>query len=398
MKIVAINSLPTGSPAMIMRDVLKKASDELDAECYSFYGNWKNTSSKYMESRRFGFRIENYLNYFIFKITGIHNVGSVLGTISLLHKIKKINPDVIHIHNIHLYVINTPLLFRYIKKNNIRTIWTLHDCWAFTGQCVHFSFENCNKWEKGCYSCKRINAYPSSNIDSTRVMWKLKKKWFSNINDLTLTTPSLWLKHLVARSFMKQYPVVTINNGIDLDVFFPRENNIRSAFSIKRQFILLGVAYEWGKKKGLDVFIELSKKLDNRFQIVLVGINNEVKKKIPKNIICIQRTLNQAKLAEIYTAADLFVNPTREEVLGLVNIESLACGTPVITFKTGGSPECIDNKCGSIIEVDDIDAMIKNIVYICEKQPYKEEDCIRRSQLFNKNDKYMDYIELYSKT
>lgn len=214
---------------------------------------------------------------------------------------------------------------------------------------------------------------------------------------MTIVTPSQWLADLVKQSFLGAYPVRVIHNGIDLAVFKPTPSDFREKYQIRKEKkILLGVAFDWGIRKGLDVFVELSKRLaPEKYQIVLVGTDEQVDRQLPTNIISIHRTQNQTELAEIYTAADVFVNPTREEVLGLVNIEANACGTPVITFNTGGSPECINEKSGMVIPYGDIDAMKESIEYICDNSSFSEKDCIARAASFDQKKKYREYLDLY---
>lgn len=311
--------------------------------------------------------------------------------------LKKENVKVLHLHNLHGSYINLPVLFNYIKKNNVKVIWTLHDCWAFTGHCPHFTVERCEKWKTGCYNCPKYKEYPHSFFDDSKKMYKLKKKWFTGVKDLTIVTPSNWLAGLVKQSFLKDYPVKVIHNGIDLSVFKPTNGDFKQKYGIpEEKFVLLGVAFGWGMRKGLDVFIELQKRLEKeKYQIVLVGTDDETDKQLPPEIISVHRTQNQTELARIYTAADLFVNPTREEVLGLVNIEANACGTPVITFKTGGSPECISEKSGAMVDCDNIDLLEKEIRRICETMPFKKEDCIEQAKRFDMNQRFEEYIELY---
>jgi glycosyltransferase involved in cell wall biosynthesis len=226
-------------------------------------------------------------------------------------------------------------------------------------------------------------------------MWKLKKKWFTGIKDATIITPSQWLGDLVKQSYLGEYPVKVINNGIDLSVFKPTESDFRKKHNLENKHILLGVALFWDYKKGLDVFIELSKRLDDRYQIVLVGTSDEVDKQLPNNIISIHRTQNQEELAEIYSTADVLLNPTREDTFPTVNIESLACGTPIVTFNTGGSPEIINETCGVVTEVNDVDHMEKAIRRICEEKPYSKEACVSRASNFDKDEKFKEYVELY---
>lgn len=227
-------------------------------------------------------------------------------------------------------------------------------------------------------------------------MFEKKKELFSGL-DMTIITPSLWLADLVKESFLKNYPVKVINNGIDLSVFKPTKSDFRQKYGIGEKYMLLGVADGWGIRKGLDLFVELSKRLDpSKYQIVLVGTNDSVDKQIPDGIISVHRTQNQQELAAIYTAADLFVNPTREENYPTVNMESIACGTPVLTFKTGGSPEILDETCGSVIEYDDIDTLESEIRFARLDKNFSQDDCLKKAQVFDADKKYKEYLALYN--
>lgn len=327
--------------------------------------------------------------------TGFQGLFSYFKTKQFLKTVDRIKPDIIHIHNIHGSFINHRLLFDYIKSNDIKTIWTLHDCWSFTGFCPHFGIERCEKWRNGCGDCIRCRSERYPIIDCTRIMWSKKKKWFSEVNQLNIVTPSNWLASLVKESFLKDYTVNVINNGIDLNVFRPCESDFRKMHNCENKFVILGVAFDWGMRKGLDVFIELSKIISSDMQIVLVGIEDKMDKLIPDNIITIQRTNNQRELAQIYSSCDLFINPTREDTFPTVNIESLACGTPVLTFQTGGSPEIINDHCGCSVPCDDFEALYEKIMYIKMNNPYSSVDCVKRAASFDMNEKFKEYVELY---
>lgn len=339
------------------------------------------------------------LNQILGRITGYNGCFATITTLRFLHKLEKLKPSIIHLHNLHNCYINIPMLFRYVKKHYVQVIWTLHDCWSFTGRCPHFTMAQCNKWKTGCANCPYPKeSYPQVLVDKTAKMWKLKKEWFNGVEDMTIVTPSQWLADLVKESFLKDYPVKVINNGIDLSVFKPTESDFRQKHEIDDKYMLLGVADSWGERKGLDVFIELSKRLDStKYQIVLVGTNESVDKQLPDNIISVHRTQNQQELAEIYTAADLFVNPTREENYPTVNMESIACGTPVMTFKTGGSAEIPDETCGVVVDCDDINTLESEIIRIAAEKPFTEENCLHRAKQFDQNERFKDYIGLYKK-
>lgn len=316
-------------------------------------------------------------------------------TALFLKKISAFKPDIIHLHNLHGSFINLPMLFSYIKKNNIPVVWTLHDCWSFTGQCPYFDITKCDKWKTGCHHCPQIGGYPKSIVDNTRLMYRLKKKWFTGIKNLTLVTPSEWLAGLVKESYLKEYSVQVINNGIDFSLFRPVESDFRQKHQIGDKKIILGVAFGWGERKGMDVFCKLAETLGEQYQIVLVGTDAAVDQKLPGNIISIHRTNDQQELAQIYSAADVFANPTREDNFPTVNIEALACGTPVITFRTGGSPEIIDGTCGSVVECDDVEAFEQEIIRVCNDKPYSQEACIKRAYQFDQKDKFKEYVKLY---
>ena len=394
MKAVEINTCEYGSTGKIMLNVAEKLRKS-GVEVYTFSRKWKKQTPPNEYHSFFASFFENVLHHILALLTGLEGCYSYFGTLLLIKKIKKISPDVIHLHNLHGWYINLPVLFKYIKNNNVRVIWTLHDCWSFTGHCPHFDLIECKKWKSGCFECPLYKQYPSSFINNSKVLYKLKKKWFTGIKDLTVVTPSKWLANLVSESFLGNYPIKVINNGIDLNVFKPTDSDFRKKYNCEDKFILLGVAFGWGKKKGLDVFIELSKRFDERFKIVLVGTNEDVDKQLPENIISIHRTNNQVELAEIYSAADLFVNPTREDTYPTVNMEAIACGTPVITFKTGGSPEILDETCGCVVPKDDIEKLYNEIIRIYEEKCFFKNDCLLKAKAFNKDDRFNEYVNLY---
>lgn len=330
------------------------------------------------------------------KITLLQGVWSISRTRKFIKFIKGFDPDIIHIHNIHGSYVNHPMLFSFLRNANIPIVWTLHDCWSITGQCAYFDMLKCDKWKTGCRSCKLHMDRLLNIVNIPNIMWNFKRKWFNRVHNMILITPSQWLADLIKQSYLQDYPVKIINNGIDLQVFKPTPSDFRKKLCIKNRFIVLGVAFDWGKRKGLDVFIELSKRLNsNRYKIVLIGTDDRVDELLPSNIISIHRTRNQVELAAIYTAADVFVNPTREDNYPTVNMESLACGTPVLTYRTGGSPEIIDETCGAIIDCDDIDTMEKEIMRICEDKLYSEAACLQRARRFDSNQRNEEYIELY---
>ncbi len=329
------------------------------------------------------------------RMLGNYGFNSRAATKRMIAELERIQPDIVHLHNIHGHDCDLEMLFRYFKKKKQRLIWTFHDCWAFTAYCPHFTMIGCDRWKQGCSKCPQLHEY-SFLFDNSASIYQKKKELFSNL-DLTIVTPSKWLAKLVKESFLWNYPVIVINNGIDLGLFKPTESSFREKHNISpNQKIILGVSFDWGIRKGLDIFIELAKVLDPlQYQIVMVGTNDSIDKKLPSEIVSIHRTYNQEELAGIYTTSDLLVNPTREDNYPTVNIESIACGTPVLTFNTGGSPEILDDKTGKVLDSEDMNLLKEAIQYMCADSNYARSDCVSKAKQFDKNEKYQDYIRLY---
>lgn len=327
------------------------------------------------------------------RILGNYGFNSRRSTQRMIRELDQIQPDVVHLHNIHGHDCDLEFLFSYLRQKKTKLVWTLHDCWAFTGYCTYFDMAKCKKWKYQCEKCPQYHAH-SWFFDRSRALFEKKKRLFSGL-DLTIVTPSQWLADLVKESFLKEYPVKVIHNGVNLEVFRPTESDFRERYGLVGKKIVLGVALGWGVRKGLDVFVGLARRLPDEYQIVLVGTDDKVDKQLPEKIISIHRTQNQTELAQIYTTADVFVNPTREEVLGMTNIEANACGTPVITFRTGGSPECIDETSGVVVDCDDVDTLVDTIEAVCKENKIDPIACVKRARLFNESQKYMEYIQLY---
>lgn len=395
MIIVQINSCNFAGTGNVVVDIAKSAR-EANHDAYICVSNSRSNLPKRDENTiLINGKISRILHFKLAYYTGKHGCYSRLATKKLLKRLDEIKPDILHLHNLHNCYINLKMLFSYIKEHNVKVVWTLHDCWPLTGHCTHFAMVKCDKWKTHCHDCPQHREYPYSRFDKTQRMYSLKKEWFTDVKDLTIVTPSKWLADVVKQSFLKDYPVKVINNGIDLEMFKPTESDFREKYGLENKKIVLGLAFSWGKPKGFDVFVELSKRLPENYQIVLVGTNERLDEQLPKNIISIHCTHNKQELAKFYSLADVFVNPTRQDTYPTVNIESLACGTPVITFNAGGSPEIIDGNTGSVVEVDDIDAMEKEIIRVCESYPYSFDNCVERSKFFDRKDKFKEYITLY---
>ncbi len=396
MRIVQINSVfGCGSTGKIFKKIHEMALSKGHQSVFAYrFAADKHLPDTYEVSTWLDCHIHNRVIQYSRRI-GFH---SKWRTYKFIKFLKKYKPDIIHLHNLHGSYINIKMLFKYIKENKVPVVWTLHDCWSFTGYCPYFTLSGCQKWKTGCSGCESYSKNVFGLFDNINYIWKKKKDWFSGVENMTIVAPSQWLAGLVGQSHLKDYPITVINNGIDLSVFKPEPSDFKKQHGCEDKHLVLGVAFNWGRRKGLDVFVELSRRLDpQKYQIVLVGTNDNIDKMLPDNIISIHRTNNQEELARLYSAADVFVNPTREEVFGMVNVEANACGTPVLTFNTDGSPECIDERSGSVVECEDIDAFEREIVRICETHPYSQEDCVERAKTFDINNTFVKYFELYMK-
>lgn len=287
--------------------------------------------------------------------------GSRLATRAFIRWVKEYDPDIIYLHNLHGYYINIEILFDYLKTCGKQIIWTLHDCWAFTGHCTHFTVAGCNQWKTKCQKCCQKGEYPKSILlDRCADNFQRKKAAFTGVSGMKLITPSHWLADLVKQSYLKEYPVEVVYNSVDENVFRPTSSDFRQRYGLVEKRIVLGVANVWDERKGLDDFYSLSEILDDRYKIVLVGqIQN--KKKIPKNILVLPRTNSTRELAEIYTAADVFVNPSKEETFGLTSYEASLCGTSVIVYRGTACEEIADLYNG--IAVDQNVASLRDAIY-----------------------------------
>lgn len=318
-----------------------------------------------------------------------------LPTWRLIRRMDRFGVDLVHVHCLHDWYINIPMLFKYLRKNSIPVVWTMHDCWPLTGGCTNFVLSNCSKWQSNCSGCPQLSGYLENRFDFTARQFRVKQKYVSGNPNLTMVAPSEWMASLARQSYLKNSSIVVVNNGIDTDVFCPTESDFRSRWHLEGKIILLGVAMPWRIGKGPDVFIRLANELDDRFCIVMVGTDENIDKTLPDNIVSIHRTFDRTELATIYSAADLFVNPTLQENFPTVNMEALACGTPVLTYNTGGSPETIDQTCGCVVDKGDYDSLKAEILRITRDRPFSSEDCRKRAMQLSFTNMQEAYIDLF---
>ena len=342
--------------------------------------------------------VEEKVHGVVSRLFDAHGLGSICATKKLIRKIREIEPDIIHLHNIHGYFINYPILFEYLKESKIPVVWTLHDIWPFTGHCSYFELD-CQNWQSDCQNCKLTHTYPKSYLDFSHRNFRMKKEAFTGVENMILLPVSDWLDGLLKKSFLKDYKTRVIHNGVDVSVFNVRNDrdDIKRKYGVTAKKIILGVASPFTPKKGFDDFVKLRQMLPSEYQILLVGLTTEQINVLPAGITGIARTQNIQELASLYSTADVFVNLTYADNFPTTNLEALACGTPVVTYRTGGSPEAVDEFTGIVVRKGDLVAAKDAVISICEKgrEFYSQQCRTHAEQNFNKDDCFRKYIDLY---
>lgn len=389
MKILMINSVcGIKSTGRICVDIARKL-EEMGNEVKIAYGREYVPEQYEKYAVRIGTEKDVKIHWIKARLFDASGLGSTKSTKKFLEWVKEYDPDIIHLHNIHGYYINIKILFNYIKKSNKKIIWTLHDCWTFTGHCAYFDMVSCDKWKAGCNNCAQKSQYPTSYLfDFSRKNYNLKKNIFCNIENLVIVTPSEWLKKLVKQSILKEYRVNTIYNGVNTAVFRYRKESdiVKAKYGIQNKKVILGVAAVWDQRKGLNEFIKLSRLIDkDKYSIILVGLSKKQIKELPDNIIGIERTDSIDELAMLYSAAEVYFNPTFEDNYPTTNLEAISCGTPVITYDTGGSVESA-KQYGAVVEKGNV----KRVYDIIENEEY-----IKLSPIVDNTEFINQYIKLY---
>lgn len=357
-------------------------------DSYIAYGRCCNPSRSHLI--RIGNKFDTYLHYAEQRIFDNEGLCSRRATSRLICQIKTIKPDVVHLHNIHDHYLNYQLLFEYLNNTDINVVWTFHDCWAFTGHCFHFVTKKCKRWKTQCYGCPLQHEYPKTLLDHSDENFSLKKNLFTKNKNLNIVACSEWMAQFVRESFLQDKLLYVIHNGVDLDIFKAKPNE-----KIQKIFKVLAVSNVWNKDKGIDDILTLRNLLPEDYTMTIVGLNEKQLKKLHLGIKGIQRTQNVQELVKLYSEADVLINPTYADTFPTVNLEALACGTPVITYRTGGSPEAIDEKTGVVVEQGDLEGLVEAI-RLMKENPLSSSDCRKRAEeSFDKDKCFERYIELY---
>lgn len=399
MKVLQINTtVNTGSTGRIAEDIGSLLISQ-GVESYIAYGRGDRPSKSKLI--KIGSQRDVIAHGLYTTLFDRHAFGSRSATLDLVSKIEAIDPDVIALHNLHGYYLNIEVLFNYLSYSQKPIVWTLYDCWSFTGHCTYFDDISCERWITGCYSCPKKRRYPASYLlDNSKTNYSKKMELFNSVENLTFVVPSHWLRGLVRNSFLRRYPVEVITTGVNLDTFRPIPNDLKERLGITNGKMILGCANIWDERKGLKEFISLHNLVKDFATIVLVGLNSQQVSSLPKGMVGIRRTESIEELARYYSAADVFVNPTFQDNFPTTNIEALACGTPVVTYETGGSPESVDESTGQVVPKGDIEALGSAVMKICQlgKERFVMACRSRAIQRFDRNDRYSDYLKLFRKS
>lgn len=388
----------SGSTGRIAEEIGQFAINEGWKSYIAIARNIKRSDSKLI---RIGSKIDIFWHVIITRIFDKHGLASKKATKRLIKEIIRINPDIIHLHNLHGYYLNFKVLFDFLATSNIPVVWTLHDCWAFTGHCTHFAYIGCDKWKTQCLNCPQTREYPSSRlIDNSYNNYKLKKEIFNSLSNLHIVTVSRWLEDIVKKSFLNKNKISTINNGIDINIFYPKfeTQKVNDEYGLDNKFILLGVASIWIDKKGLYEYIKLSEFLRKDEVLILIGHITDSKIVLPSNIININKIEDINLLADFYSTANVVMNLSFQETFGMTTVEGFACGTPSIVYNCTASPELITSSTGFIITPSDFKSIRIALDEIrVNKKEYYSLNCRKRAiDFYNKNDRYSEYFSIYN--
>ena len=391
MKVLFINLVyGIGSTGKIIADimsVLKKYGNDAKA----LYGAGERSDNA--DAVKVSGKLEFYFHNAVSRFTDHAGLYSWAATLKIISEIRKFKPDIIHLHTLHGFYVNYEMLFRFLKEADIPVVWTLHDCWTFTGHCTHFSQAKCTLCQTECRGCKLLHRYPQCYLKGdVRRNYLRKKKAFTGVKNLTITTPSQWLADQVAKSFLRDYPRIVIPNGIDRAIFHPQSSHLREKYHLEDKKIVLGAANAWNARKGLPDLLTLANRLGSTYQVVLIGLTEKQLPDISPNVLGLLRTTNQTELAQWYSAADVFVNPTYEETFGLTTVEAQTCGTPVVVYETDGCPETVAPGNGRLVSQGDMQAL-ENAVRDVVDSNWRADP--KKMERFDKDTVYQGYVELY---
>lgn len=400
MKVFQINTVcgsgSTGRIAVNLAKMLEKHGDE------SIIAYARGQAPKEVMTWKIGNMWSIYFHGIMTRITDHHGLYSKKATRKLIAKMKDYNPDIIHLHNIHGYYLNYEILFEFLKEYQRPVVWTLHDCWSYTGHCSHYTYAKCDRWKHACYGCPQKRDYPGSLLfDNSKKNFEKKKECFTSLKYLQLVTPSVWLKEQVEQSFFGNHGNIkceVIPNGIETNIFVKKEVSLRDKWKLQDKKIILGVANVWTKQKGFDDFLRLAEQLDDSYQLVMIGVSEKQKQLILKqykNILPLEKTKNIEELVVWYSVADIYFNSSIEETMGMTTGEAICCGTPVVVYDSTAIPESIGKNCGIIVPAKDISRVKGAIEEILENKPQYVNGCTAYREHFKEDKANNAYYNIY---
>ncbi len=393
MKVLQINAVyGFKSTGVIVKDIENLLNDN----GHTAFVAYQTAVNPPQNSYKIGNKSDWKIHAILARVFGKQAYFSRIATKKLLKYIEKIRPDVVHLHNLHSNYINLNILCDYLAEKNIKTVYTLHDCWCFTGKCSHYVAVGCDKWQSSCGSCPQNKCeQPSLFFDATSKVLKDKTEHLNKIKDLTLVACSEWIKAEAEKSLLKPKNITVIYNGVDTGIFKPHKSSFKEQNGFSDEFVIMGMADKWcleENKIAVQKIVESNK--DSK--IVIVGCNKAQKQMFDNynNVLALEYVKDRKKLADIYSSCDVFVNLTHADTLPTVNMESISSGTPVITYDCCGSPELVDQDSGFVVKENDVDALLTTIAKLKE-QPLKI-DISSAHKKFDKNSCYNKYLEVYN--
>ena len=390
MKILYINSVyGYGSTGKI----IKKLKDEAEGKGFTasvIFGRtsaigYKNSVTEEEHTYYIHSEIEQKADLLSSVLFDTHGLHSRRVTKEIIAKIKELSPDLIHLHNLHGFYVNYPMLFQFFREYGKPIVWTMHDCWAFTGYCSHFMYNECEEWKSGCKNCRFRNVYPYRVFSNSAKNYVKKMHAFQN-QDMTIVTPSAWLKEEISQSFLKGYDCRVIYNDVNLDHFYYDPGRIRNEYGIENKRVYMACANVWTAQKGYADCLKLAENLNENEILVMVGLSERQMKKLTDKILGIAHC-NVDQLRNWYSVCDAFFNPTLEDTFPTVNLEAVACGAPIVTYNTGGSPEAAGNH-GIVVERYAVEQAL------CELR--KADRSTMEKSAVRKNSMAEEYFGLYS--
>lgn len=396
MKILALNTFAgSGSTGRIALDIAQYAAGQ-GSETIIGFGAGDVPLEAQQFALRIGGRAGRKWHGALRKLLDGEGYGSLAATLRLISFLKVYRPDVVHLHNLHGCYLNHRLLFRALRASGVPVLWTLHDCWPFTGHCAYFDFIGCDRWQTACHHCPQLRGYPTCiGADGSARNYRRRRKLFTDVPNMTLAVPCRWMGELVSHSFLANHPVRVVYNGVNRDVFRPIPSDIRQKHGITEPYVALAVASEWEERKGVRHLPEIAASLGGEYRLVVLGLSKAQIEALPNGVLGLPRTASPRELVAWYTAADCFVNPTLEDNMPLVNLEAMACGTPVAVFATGGCPECIAKGCGIVAPRGDVPALVQAVQQLAPQKATMREACLAQAAAFDAMETAKNYFTLY---